>query len=878
VPTYVVDTSSDIEKLRLRSGDTVKILNTSLDLTGLVNTYNSVRLAPGSFELYRFDLEGTRLVRKLIGLQNGTIQISSALTGDQGFDSVNFDLDVFDKTFYKEFRYILQAIKQDIFVNDLAIYYNNVMFNLIDFILSEQRYIDWFFKTSMITVKHSFDGLKQTTAFVRDRQDYYEQYIREVKPYRTKIKDYILNYTEIERPQLTVTDFDVPGYYDFRLGRFRSPNGDEFENDSALLTTAAYQDWNLNHTYSIGSFEIAAPGYGYVDSPDITVVRRDNNIGSTATAAAELDLRRAGLSKVRTTTVGSDYTQTPYVTVLGNGGTYYSDTQEYGFYVVSRGAAYSGGQTTTSGLYTSSNSVVANSTVSGYTLHRVRRADGALVFTRQYNTVNQNNVSYTGFTTLDLANDLNESTSDYIVVVYGNTNPTTNRLTNSLAAAMYRCGASEQLFGSSTTFKANAAYVLVGIPGCGQRRGIEHYVGDTDNSTSAWCRVDFKLRRGHLVPLSRNPGRFGLDTAYSLPTSAPNGSTYNYGSLSYLRSGNLWINQYPVTTSLPGDREPRRAMVVPRLKNDTTRKFRTVIRFDRISYKSQVVDYTASGYDSSQYSGGVFSGTYNAGTYVSYLGDAYQILVNTPAAAKLNLGNALLVGSDQPISSRTYLDGFFDNANDRIMAYYQPTADMVPKILGRLVAGIDPAQSISSNLTVGPDTILLGDIFGNVGGLDPSNITVVGGSFVDAIFSHSPEELLPGQTFDTLSITVSNIAGTNYRKFINSTGNLEYSEFTSAQVTQLARNLALTDANILVVDGSALASPVPVWQGPVLSYIEPGVISINGERIAYYQKNGNLLEQIRRGYQVTGTSLLHAANSNVHNISGTISPTSTPLT
>jgi hypothetical protein len=874
LPTYVVNQASDVEKLRLRDGDIVKILNTNLNLTGLVNTYNSVRLAPGTFELYRFDQVNGKLVRKLIGLQNGTIQISNVFSGAEGFDDVNFDLALFDRTLYKEFRYILAALKQDIFVNDLAIHYNELMFYLIDFILSEQRYIDWFFKTSLITVKHSFDGLKQNAAFIRDRQQYYEQYIREVKPYRTKIRNYVLNYIEVEQPRLAVTDFDLPAYYDFRLGRFRSPNGDQFENDKALLTTAPYQDWNLHHKYSVVGFDVASPGYGYADEPDISVVRQDTDIGITARSQVELNPYNRGISKVRVTTVGSNYTASPVVTVEGNGGTYYSDTQEYGFYVVSRGQAYAGGETATSGLYTSSNAIVANSSTIGYTMHRIRRSDGELVFTRQYNTVNQANVNYTGFTTLNLAQDLNETTKDFIVVVYGNADPTANRLTNGLDIAMYRCGASAELFGSATTFKANAAYVLVGIPGCGQRRGIEHYAGPADDSASAWCRIDFKLRRGHLVPLLRNPARFGLAQAYSLPDPAPSGASYNYGSLSYVKSGNLWINQYPVLTSLPGDIEPRRALVVPKMRNETIRKLRTVIRFDRVSYKSQVVDYAAGGYDSSQYSGSVFSGTYTAGTYVSYLGDAYKMLQNTPAAAKLNLGNALLVGSDQPVSSRNYLDGFFDNANDRIMAYYQPTSDMVPKILGRLVPGIDPAQSISANLTVGPDTILLGDIFSNNTGISPSNITVSGGSFIDAIFSHSPEELLPGQTFDTLSITVSNVSGvatSGYRKFVDSTGNIEYTEFTSAHVTTLARDLNLTDANILVTDGSLLASPTPIWQGAVLAYIEPGVISVNGERIAYYQKNGNNLEQIRRGYQITGTALVHAANSNVHNISGTVS-------
>ena len=43
----------------------------------------------------------------------------------------------------------------------------------------------------------------------------------------------------------------------------------------------------------------------------------------------------------------------------------------------------------------------------------------------------------------------------------------------------------------------------------------------------------------------------------------------------------------------------------------------------------------------------------------------------------------------------------------------------------------------------------------------------------------------------------------------------------------------------------------------------PGIIEINGERIEYYQKNGNVLSQLRRGTLGTGVPTVHLTNNYV---------------
>jgi len=166
------------------------------------------------------------------------------------------------------------------------------------------------------------------------------------------------------------------------------------------------------------------------------------------------------------------------------------------------------------------------------------------------------------------------------------------------------------------------------------------------------------------------------------------------------------------------------------------------------------------------------------------------------------------------------------------------------------------------------NTILIGDTFSSMSGIPASNITVTGGAFVNAIFSHAPEEFMPGQTFESLQIRVmSNVSFTGYHLFKSLTGNIYYYNRSNVYITTLAQTLNLTDTTAIVTNGAALATPNPLL-------IDPGIIYVNGERIAYYTKVGNTLGQLNRGYGGTGAALVHPIGSTVENVSsGVLNPT-----
>ena len=84
-----------------------------------------------------------------------------------------------------------------------------------------------------------------------------------------------------------------------------------------------------------------------------------------------------------------------------------------------------------------------------------------------------------------------------------------------------------------------------------------------------------------------------------------------------------------------------------------------------------------------------------------------------------------------------------------------------------------------------------------------------------------------------------------YSIFNDMNGNVNYYRIAEEEATELARDLSFTDTEIELKDASEFPTPVGKT---------PGVISINGERITYWTKNGNILGQIRRGVAGTGAS------------------------
>jgi hypothetical protein len=180
----------------------------------------------GKFEIYlRTDLGWDR-----VALQDGTIEFSETLwnyaLGGYGFDAQVFDSgNYFDQAPNTETRYIVRAINEELFVDDLLIERNQSLILLFKFIYSEFGTPAWLIKTSYITVDHVIRGLLPYELFQPDNQTFVLDYLNEVKPYHVQNLQFNLIYDGLDLYAGALTDYDVPAYFNTTLDipQFVSP-------------------------------------------------------------------------------------------------------------------------------------------------------------------------------------------------------------------------------------------------------------------------------------------------------------------------------------------------------------------------------------------------------------------------------------------------------------------------------------------------------------------------------------------------------------------------------------------------------------------------------------------------------------------------------
>ena len=248
-----------------------------------------------------------------VGVEAATIQLLPSLydpTLGSGFDAVAFDSERYDSLPQIEIRNIVESVIYEIFINELTPERNKVFFDLIRYIHGEQIYVDWIFKTSFISIDHKFSKLEESPIYQKDNQNYLREYIEEVKPYHTKIREYLLTYAKQEDWNGDVTDFDVPGYWDVNLNRFRSPSGEETEDEEILSTVPEYNQWYNNHDSYIDSITVINGGSGYTFPPHITI---ESTTGSGAKAEAQI--ANGEVVAIYLTEKGSGYLTTPTVVI-----------------------------------------------------------------------------------------------------------------------------------------------------------------------------------------------------------------------------------------------------------------------------------------------------------------------------------------------------------------------------------------------------------------------------------------------------------------------------------------------------------------------------------------------------------------------------------
>ena len=316
-PVAEVSTYSALSTLSLPVGSSVRV------------TAN----AQNKFEIYLLEDTGwSRVV-----LQDGTIEFSEELwnyaLGRFGFDLEVFDAQYFDQEPVIETRKIIQAINEELFIDDLAIERNRALVLMFNFVLSEFSAPEWLIKTSLIDVDHRIRELLPFQNYVRDNQEFVSDYIQEVKPYHVQVREFNLKYNGLNTFFGDMSDFDVPAYYNtsLEIPQFTSPillpydhGTAEISNDKSDLPVSStvwqewpYSQWYSNYLLSLSEIVMVNQGTGYQAAPQVTIV------GDAVTPAVGVAVINSvgQVVAVNITDYGSGYRSTPTVLFEGGNGT-----------------------------------------------------------------------------------------------------------------------------------------------------------------------------------------------------------------------------------------------------------------------------------------------------------------------------------------------------------------------------------------------------------------------------------------------------------------------------------------------------------------------------------------------------------------------------
>jgi hypothetical protein len=302
-----VDDVYEVKTLDLTAGQYVKVKNGGSGSYIILEKVSTSEVGTFSIDL------------NIVYSENGTIQISNniwnTVNSSLGFDQVgSYDQTLYDQTPDLELQYILAALKNDIFINELKINWNLFFFKAVKYALTEQKLLDWAFKTSFINVVNNAGALDQRPVYKVSNTDYYEQYLEEVKPYHTNIRTFTSNHTVVDPTQTYSTDFDLPSVYNKNTGIFKS-----IEISSSQLAQYPWKAWADHHTYEVGNIAVGISGSGYTVPPTIEIVTAigDNGFGATARAF----ISSGQVTGIEVINPGSGYTKSPTVVITGGGDT-----------------------------------------------------------------------------------------------------------------------------------------------------------------------------------------------------------------------------------------------------------------------------------------------------------------------------------------------------------------------------------------------------------------------------------------------------------------------------------------------------------------------------------------------------------------------------
>jgi hypothetical protein len=288
----------------------------------------------GKWEIYLRTATGTTTNWKRVGLEDGTIAFSESLwnysVGGFGFGVEPFDAQYYDQYPAIETRYIIEAINQELLIEELLLERNQALILMFQYIYSEFTSPNWLIKSSFVEVDHTLRALLPYQLYQADNSTFVESYLQEVKPFHTQTLAFNLIYDGIDTWGGYPTDYDAPAYWNTLLEtpQFVSPvltpytlSGSLVENtvsnaapNAQIWLEEPWSEWYNNYLLSIDSVTVYSQGTGYTSPPQVLVNGVvDNNFTAVVNSAGQV-------IAVNIANNTESYSVTPTITLLGGNG------------------------------------------------------------------------------------------------------------------------------------------------------------------------------------------------------------------------------------------------------------------------------------------------------------------------------------------------------------------------------------------------------------------------------------------------------------------------------------------------------------------------------------------------------------------------------
>jgi hypothetical protein len=298
---YILDTERDLSNINLKVGQIIYIKNSTS------NGWKIVLINNNNIEL--------------IAQQNGTIEFATSLydqvSAGFGYQTASLEASGFASDNNIEFRHIFEVVQNQLLIAEYRSKFKNLIKIMIDTAANQHLQNDWLFKTSFVDIYHRVRGLDKLPVYLPQPETIVTDFFQEVKPFHTKLKQYVAKYDNKNSPDYAntgVSDFDLPSYYNTTSKTYRSPQLGNSLDTNLIETKAIYQPWNNNHKYQVIRIDVVSSGTGYTGSTTVKV------IGDGTGATATVEILNGGVYTVNVTNMGKDYTYAQVVVYgLGTG-------------------------------------------------------------------------------------------------------------------------------------------------------------------------------------------------------------------------------------------------------------------------------------------------------------------------------------------------------------------------------------------------------------------------------------------------------------------------------------------------------------------------------------------------------------------------------